>query len=209
MGISLVTYSGSTVTAQDDALVYEAALRKSGILYGCAVTISNATTLHIAAGHGVIAGRKFTVDATDITVGLAPSGTLKGRLYIQLDLSNNDTPISFKIETGASLTAPVQTANVNVVNGIWEYNIATFTVSTSTISALVDVAPTYGSVAKTLAAGNTSVTFDVPTYGNYLIDFYTSTGINYNAIAYGTGTVTLQFEAQANNITVSMNIREA
>lgn len=209
MGISLVTYSGSTVTAQDDALVYENALKKSGIIYGCAVTISDATTLHIAAGHGVIAGRKFTVDATDITVGLAPSGTLLGRVYVQLDLSNNSTPISFQVETGNSLTDPVQTANVNIVNGIWEFNLATFDVSTSTLSNIVDVAPKFTVTSQVLTAGNTQVTFDVPTYGNNLIDFYTSNGVGCIEIdTTVTGQVTLTYEAQNVNITVYMKISE-
>lgn len=210
MGISLVTYSGSTVTAQDDALVYENALKKSGIIYGCAVTISDSTTLHIAAGHGVIAGRKFTVDATDITVALAPSGTLLGRVYVQLDLSNNSTPISFKVETGNSLTDPVQTANTNIVNGIWEFNLATFDVSTSTLSNIVSVAPSFTPTSGTLAANATTISFDVPTYGTNLIDFYTSDGSNYLSIDTSvTGVVTLTFEALATSRTVYMEIREA
>ena len=88
MAISLVTFNNRTVTPQDDALVYESALHKSGIIYGCTVTLTSANVLHVAAGHGVIAGRKFTVDAMDITVPLSSSGTIKGRLYIHLELSN-------------------------------------------------------------------------------------------------------------------------
>lgn len=209
MGISLVTFSGSTVTAQDDSLIYETAVKKSGIIYGCAVTIASSTVLHVAGGHGIIAGRKFTVDATDVSVALSDSGTLLGRLYIHLDLSNSVTPIKFLYETGAALTDPVQTANVNIVNGVYEFNLATFNVDTSTISNLVDVAPQCKATSKTLTAGSTTITFDVPTSGDHLINFFTSTGINYTEIdTTGTGEVTLTFEAQNSDVTVYCDIRE-
>lgn len=209
MGISLVTFEDATVTAQDDAILYNAFLPKSGIIYGATVTISSSTTLHIAAGHGVIAGRKFTIDATDITVGLAPSGSILGRLYIHLDLSNADNPIEFKTETGNSLTDPIQNSNVNLNNGIWEFNIATFTVSTTTIGSLVSVAPTFSAQTQTLTAGQTQVTFDVPTYGNNVITFYTSNGIPYIGLDDSvSGQVTLTFDVQTQNITIYMDIRE-
>lgn len=209
MGISLVTYSGETVTADDDALVYSAACRKSGLIYGGTVTLSSANVLHIAAGHGIIAGRKFTIEAANISVSLSSSDTILGRLYVHLDLSNTSTPISLLTETGASLTDPVQESDVNVNDGVWEFNIAEFNVSTSTISDLENVAPTFTASSQTLSAGSTSVTFDVPTYGDYLIDFYTSTGINYQEIDTSTeGEVTLTFEEQESDVTVYCDTRE-
>ena len=141
MGISLVTFSGQTVTSQDDALVYEAALSASGMLYGGAVTIKNANTLHVAAGHGALCGRKFTIEETDIPVSLTASGTLDARVYIHMDLSDVDEPISFMVEAAASLTPVVQDSNVNIINGVYEINLATFTVGTASISDLVDVTP--------------------------------------------------------------------
>ena len=139
--ISLVTFAAQTVTPQDDALVYESALGAGGIIYGGEVTVKNANTLHMNAGHGIICGRKFTIFDSDIPVTLSSSGDLLGRLYIHLDLSNASDPIEVLVETGQSLSPLVQDEDVNIVNGIYDINIATFDVSTSTISNLRNVYP--------------------------------------------------------------------
>ena len=141
MAIKLVTFAGQTVTPQDDALVYEKALQKSGMIYGGTVTIKNANMLHIDAGHGALCGRKFTIEATDVPVPLTSSGSLHGRVYIHMDLSDTGQPISFQVETASSLTPVVQQSDVNIFSGIYEINLATFEVDTSTISDLVNVAP--------------------------------------------------------------------
>ena len=141
MGINLVTFAAKTVTPQDDALIYETALQESGMIYGGAVTIKSANVLHVAAGHGALCGRKFTIEETDVAVGLTPSGSLLGRIYIHMDLSDTGEPISFQTETANSLTPVIQQSDVNINNGVYEINLATFTVDTSTISNLVNVAP--------------------------------------------------------------------
>ena len=141
MGIKLVTFAAQTVTPQDDALIYETALQESGMIYGGTVTIKNANVLHVAAGHGALCGRKFTIEETDVAVGLTPSGSLLGRIYIHMDLSDTDEPISFQTETANSLTPVIQQSDVNINNGVYEINLATFDVDTSTISNLVNVAP--------------------------------------------------------------------
>ena len=141
MGINLVTYYNSTVTPQDDALIYENALPASGMIYGGNVTIKNANTLHITAGHGALCGRKFTIEEADIPVILTSSGTLNGRLYIHMDLSDTGSPISLEVERAASLTPVIQQSNVNINDGIYEINLATFQISTSTVSNLAYVAP--------------------------------------------------------------------
>ena len=207
MSIKLVTYNAKTVTPQDDALVYDAALKKSGIIYGAEVTIKSATQLHISSGHGVIAGRKFTVEAQDINVTLAGSGTLKGRLYIHLDLANTSNPIQFMTQVAATLSDPVQNADVNIINGIYEFNLCTFTVGTTSISALVDVTPKYKDQYRKLSAGSTTVTFDVPTFGDYLIDIYTSNGMGYSQLTESNGQVTLTYETQPSDVGVWCEIK--
>lgn len=139
--ISLVTASGRTVTPKDDGIIYEVFSPGDGIIYGGAVTIKDSSTLHITAGHGIVCGRKFTIEDSDIPVALSGSGSLLGRLYIHLDLADAADPITLLVETGESLTPVVQDADVNINNGVYEINIATFDVDTSTISNLVDVAP--------------------------------------------------------------------
>lgn len=150
MGINLVTFAASTVTPQDDALIYETALLSSGLIYGGTVTIKSANVLHVAAGHGALCGRKFTIEAMDVPVSLTASGTDLGRIYIHMDLSDTDEPISIQVETGQSLTPVQQDANVNITNGVYEINLATFDVDTSTISNLVNVAPVIDSVNSAL-----------------------------------------------------------
>ena len=134
--INLVTWSGSTVTPVDDAIIYERFEANSGIIDGCEVTIKDSATLHINSGHGIICGRKFTVTDSDIPVELSSSGTLLGRLYVHMDLSSISAPIELLIETGASLTAEQQDSDINVNSGVWEINLATFTVDTVTIDDL-------------------------------------------------------------------------
>lgn len=141
MAAEIVTYSGKTVTSQDDALVYESALGAGGVIYGAEVTIKSGSVLHVAAGHAVLCGRKITIGETDVSVQLPSSGTLLGRLYLRLDLSNIVTPVSLLTEVAAALTDLVQQANVNIINGIYEINLATFTANASTMSNLVNVAP--------------------------------------------------------------------
>lgn len=141
MAINLVTYAASTVTPQDDALIYENSLSGSGMIYGGEVTIKSANVLRVAAGHGALCGRKFTIEETDIPISLTPSGSLLGRIYIHMDLSDTDEPISFMVETANSLTPVIQNTDVNINNGVYEINLATFDVDTATISNLIDVRP--------------------------------------------------------------------
>lgn len=141
MGIKLVTFYASTVTPQDDALIYETALSGSGMIYGGTVTIKSANVLHVASGHGALCGRKFTIEETDVPVVLASTGTLLGRIYIHMDLSDTDEPISLEVETGSSLAPVIQQQDVNINDGVYEINLATFDVDTATISNLENVAP--------------------------------------------------------------------
>lgn len=139
--IKLITYIETEVNPTDDAYVYESAIGEGGIINGCEVTIKNASELHINGGNGILCGRKFTVYDSDIPVTLSSSGTILGRLYIHMDLSNVALPIQLLVETGASLTPVQQDADVNATNGVYEINLSTFNVDTSTISDLVDVSP--------------------------------------------------------------------
>ena len=68
-----------------------------------------------------------------------------------------------------------------------------------------NITPVLGQV---LAAGNTSVTFKgIPTVGDYVVNFYTSTGINYTAIDTSiAGQVTLVFNEQSENVIVYCEI---
>lgn len=64
--------------------------------------------------------------------------------------------------------------------------------------------------SKTLAANATSVQFDVPTSGDYVIDFFSSDGSNYTAIDLSvSGKATLSFDADASARTISCRVAQA
>lgn len=168
--ITLVTWSSQTVTPLDDGIIYDKFMANSGIISGGEVTISDSSTLHINAGHGIICGRKFTIVDSDIAVELSSSDTLYGRLYIHLDLSSVSTPIELLTETGASLTDESQDTSANINSGVWDMNIATFTVDTSTLDNLVSVAPTVQNVNNTVATiEDTTLAQNSYSVGEYLV----------------------------------------
>ena len=138
--VEIVTWQNIDVTPVDDALVYETAIGAGGIIYGCEVTIKNSNTLHINAGHAIVCGRKMTIVDDDMAISLATAGTQKGRLYLQLDLSNASTPAQLLTEVSGALTPPTQDDNVNITNGTFEINLYMFDVSPTEISNLVRVA---------------------------------------------------------------------
>lgn len=138
---TLITFNGQNVSPIDDALIYDAAVNGDGLFYGGEVTIKNANTLHISAGHGIIAGRKFTLVDSDIQLSLTTGGTQKGRVYMHLDLSNTADPCDVKTETGTSISPPQQDADVNIFNGIYEFDLAYFDISQTSISNLQVVTP--------------------------------------------------------------------
>lgn len=131
--VNIITWPNVNVEPVDDALVYETAIGAGGIIYGCTATLRNSNTLHVSAGHAIICGRKLTIVEGDITVELSTSGTLKGRLYLQLDLSNTTEPARLLTEVGTSITPPVQDQDVNIINGTYEIDLYYFDVSTSEV----------------------------------------------------------------------------
>lgn len=175
MSINIITYANQTVSPTNDAIIYEKAV-KSGIFYGCNVTVSG-NSVNVAGGYGIVCGREFTIENESITVTLAGSGTLLGRVYVRLDLSNPSTPIQLLTATGSTLPALTQEDDANYTNGVYEMELATFTVG---VSELYDVAETFNQITPSvqtgqITAGNISpvtvpasstadavVTFDAP-----------------------------------------------
>ena len=139
--VRLVTFAGETVSPIDDALVYQTAIGDSGIIYGANVTLADTNTLHISAGYGIASGRFFEIFDSDVIVPLSSSGTLRGQLYVHMDLGSAQEPIQILHQTASTLSPMQQDANVNVVNGVYEFQLATFTINTTTISALAYTAP--------------------------------------------------------------------
>jgi hypothetical protein len=134
--IDLITYDQKMVTPKDDALIHQFGI-SNGVLYGCEVTLANSNTLHITGGQGVIYGRQWEIAEGDITVTLPASGSLKGRLYVKIDLSNTTNPIELLVQTAVTLPDLTDDDQINVDNSVSELELCTFDASSLTISNLV------------------------------------------------------------------------
>ena len=138
MSISLITYDGGQLSAQDHALFGQAATGAGGVIYGCAATASGNQAIRIADGVGVLLGRLFHVTAQTLDVTL-PSGNYAGQIYVTIDLSNTESPISLNVRTGATLDDLVSDDDFNWANGIGYLPIANFTVSSSGVANIEDI----------------------------------------------------------------------
>ena len=146
MGANLITWSGQTVTPQYDALVF-GLFAPDGIIYGVDITqsASDPNIINISNGYGIIQGRFFTIEEFSVNVELTTGATYQGQLILHMDLSNADEPISVVVDTGATIRSLIKDADVNIVNGIYEMQLCTFTVDAA---AVTDIAITYPEAIK-------------------------------------------------------------
>ena len=156
--IVLKTWLGQMNTATDDAIIRDAVTQMSGILRGCDASYSSGNIIHMAAGYGMIKGRLFEMYDTDIQVALPASGTLKGRIYIHMDLSNVDEPITVNAYTGNSLPELTHDENVNYNNGIYDIELITFTAGTVAISDIKETVTRVNGILDTLLKGQRGFT---------------------------------------------------
>ena len=136
--IVLKTYKGGSVTPLDDAIIQQTVIATNGIFKGCNVTYARVNVLHVSQGFGMIKGRFFEVYDCEVGVILnSGSGTLQGRLYIHMDLSNADEPIQLLTETASVLTDLTGDEDVNYNNTSYDLELATFGVTRTGITNLV------------------------------------------------------------------------
>lgn len=78
------------------------------------------------------------------------------------------------------------------------------------ISPLPSTRPSRSTILKqVLEAGETEITFNnIPTTGDYIVEFFNSLGVNYTLIEPTTGSCTLTYNAQDNDMDVYCEIRE-
>ena len=136
MSIKLITYNGQTVTPKSDAIFHDS-VQKSGIFRGCGITYIGANRLQIAAGYGIIKGRQFEIEQQELSVSMPASGTMKGRVYLHMDLGAEE-PIQILTATGSTLPALVTDEDCNYTNGIYDMELCTFNASATTIESIVD-----------------------------------------------------------------------
>lgn len=104
--------------------------------------------------------------------------------------------------TGLRTDVDGNTGSINTINSLIGNGTPTTTDKTL-IGAINELNAEIGISSiqtETLAAAGTSVEFDVPTSGNYLISFYIDGGADYTAIDTSvSGKVTLTYEAEASS----------
>ena len=95
--------------------------------------------LHIGAGRGIIRGRAFVVEEETILAQLSSGGEIAGRLLIQVDVDNAESPISFITQAEASLPDLTQ-EDINHDGAVFQLPLATYQVTEILISGLKNVA---------------------------------------------------------------------
>lgn len=169
MSVVLKQYHGQEVTPEDDGKLYDFfALGETCIVTGCGVTSLGANQLRVDDGWGLIKGRQFIVNAQTINATLAASGTVNGRMILEVDLGATP-PIAFKTQI-APLSELTQ-EDINAGGAVYQMEMATYNVSTASVSDLTvtDNAPTNvkneianlktrQNIAMTLSGGTLSIT---------------------------------------------------
>ena len=134
MGAKLITFSGQNVLPMYDAILYDALMGANGIITGCGITLTGSNVLRIAQGYGIIKGRVFEMETTDVSVSLPASGSVSSALYLHMDLSDADTPLT--IISGATPETYDGDADVNIDSGEFDLLLANYTATPSSVTNL-------------------------------------------------------------------------
>lgn len=162
--ITLLQYNASIVTPTDDAYLYNHIINDSGIFTGVEVTTQGGNIINISDGRGIILGRNFVVEAQTINATLPTSGSVPGRLLIQIDMANTEAPIAFVTQAQDPLPALVQ-EDINASGTVYQLPIATYTAQPTMISDLQYVAHTIS--PDTVASFNGRTGAVTPQTGDY------------------------------------------
>jgi hypothetical protein len=162
--ITLLQYNASIVTPTDDAYLYNHIINDSGIFTGVEVTTQGGNIINVSDGRGIILGRNFVVEAQTINATLPTSGSVPGRLLIQIDMANTEAPIAFVTQAQDPLPALVQ-EDINASGTVYQLPIATFTAQPTMVSDLQYVAHTIS--PGTVASFNGRTGAVAPQTGDY------------------------------------------
>lgn len=183
--IVLKTFAGQLIEPKHDALIYQVAIRADGMIYGGGVTQVNSTTLHVAGGFGLVQGREFEMYDTDLTIPLQSAGTTQGCVMVRIDLSNTEEPITLEVIIGR--TTPRKDDNFNIVDGVWEMVLATFSVSTTSVSNLQEAFTFLPGYADLLVSKTNNAFYHVNSSGAILQFFKNGGGTESVELAEMTG----------------------
>jgi len=137
--ITMIQMDEQNVTAKNDRILYDTA-HTNGIIKGCTITYSGGNTIHITEGYGIVKGSLFVIEDHDETITLSDLGTKKGQIYVHLDLSAAE-PLTIVNETAATPTVLEQDEDANFTNGVYDIQLCTFDVGTTTLDNLVVTYP--------------------------------------------------------------------
>lgn len=134
--ITLKQWDGQNITPADDAAIYAHFDARSGTISGCEVTHLGSNQIRVAAGRGMVCGRQFVTEDTTVLATLADTGTLQGRLIVQVDIGNTEQPIQLITQAAATLPELTQ-EDLNAGGTVYQLPLATYTVSNVAVSDLV------------------------------------------------------------------------
>lgn len=212
-----ITFDQQNITAEDMAhYMYIVSQKKSGVSKGLEMSYSGGN-IYIASGRLFVCGRQAAVDGTDtVAIPTVSSGTLYCRLVFEVDLSKTNTSASFQqgywkilqsYDSYPSLTQ--QDLDAHPTNGIYQLQMAKFTVTASGINNWTDERQQFDIwLTGTLAAGSTTLTISSPSItSSSTFEIYTS---NYKAspknVTATNGSMTMTFRAQSSAVNVKVRI---
>ncbi|MDD3369394.1 MAG: hypothetical protein PHP50_11020 [Lachnospiraceae bacterium] len=137
----LKMYNGHKMTPENDAVIYNSIITGNGVVKGCVLSFLGANQVHITSGYMIIKGRLIAVTEETILVAMASSATVvPGRLYMHMDLSDTEAPVTCLSVAQSTLPDLVQDENCNYDDGIYEIELATYNAG---MTAITDLTSTY------------------------------------------------------------------
>ena len=189
---TLLTYPEATLTPQDFSIMLDKiSVIPSGIMYGCAGTVQDQSTVKFAEGWVAVRGRLVKIDEGTVSFVLPASGTATYYVYVKVDLSNSVLPASIVSLTEAPSD---ETSTFNYTNGKAYCLLATVTMSPIQITQVLEPTPSVPSdIRNALASTVVDVTLASGSWSN---GQYTISGLGEKVTA-----TTFQEIAPAINIT--------
>ena len=141
MALDLKQFNGHTVTATDDAIMYDQMSTDYGIIHGCECVILGTNIVHVSAGWILIHGRLIQVDEEDVNCAM-PAEDGRGRIYIRLDLMNSENPAQLlTVASGSILPALEQDEDINFTTGVFEMELAQYAATATAVQSIEVTAP--------------------------------------------------------------------
>lgn len=137
--ISLKQFTGTEVTARDDAILYSwLSSKRCCVTEGCEITSLGENNLSISAGRIVIQGREIEVTQENFQAQMAePGKTWPGRVYLEIDLSNTQQPCALKTQAASSLDELVQEELNDGTGGVYQFELCTYLAGDTVITDVV------------------------------------------------------------------------